>query len=58
MGKVHGDIKNTKGNAYAIKEYDCMNQPIKMHILNPDFVTPVIEKIQRICITKSEMKMV
>ena len=37
-------LKNTKGNSYAIKEYNCMNQPIKMHILNPDFVTPVIEK--------------
>lgn len=37
-------LKNTKGNSYAIKEYDYMHQPIKMHILNPDFVTPIIEK--------------
>lgn len=37
-------LKNTKGNSYAIKEYDYMRQPIKMHILNPDFVTPIIEK--------------
>ncbi|HBJ2609717.1 TPA: phage portal protein [Clostridium botulinum] len=37
-------LKNTKGNSYAIKEYDYMHQPTKMHILNPDFVTPIIEK--------------
>lgn len=37
-------LKNIKGNSYAVKEYDYMQQPIKMHILNPDFVIPVIEK--------------
>ncbi|NEZ74258.1 phage portal protein [Clostridium botulinum] len=37
-------LKDINGNSYAIKEYDYMYQPIKMHILKPSFVTPVIEK--------------
>jgi HK97 family phage portal protein len=37
-------LKDIKGNSYAIKEYDYRYQPIKIHILNPDYVEPVIEK--------------
>ncbi|AWZ48448.1 phage portal protein [Clostridiaceae bacterium 14S0207] len=36
-------LKDIKGNAYAILEYDYMQQPKQVHILNPSFVTPVIE---------------
>lgn len=37
-------IKNIKGNAYALMEYDMFMQPTAFHILNPDLVEPVIEK--------------
>lgn len=42
--RVMEALKNLKGNSYALIEYDHNYQPIKFHILNPDFVEPVIEK--------------
>lgn len=42
--RVMETLKNTKGNAYSLIEYDHNYQPIKLHILDPDFVEPVIEK--------------
>lgn len=37
-------LKNTKGNAYSLIEYDSNYQPVRLHILNPELVEPVIEK--------------
>ena len=42
--RVMETLKNIKGNSYASIEYDYKFQPIKLHILNPDFVNPIIEK--------------
>lgn len=42
--RVMETLKNIKGNSYAVIEYDYNYQPNKLHILNPDFVEPVIEK--------------
>lgn len=36
-------IRNTEGNAYAIKEYDMMYQPRALWVLDPNKVEPVIE---------------
>lgn len=36
-------IRNTKGNAYAMKEYDERFQVVALNILDPDRVEPVIE---------------
>lgn len=36
-------IRNTKGNAYAMKEYDARYQVKALHLLDPDRVEPVIE---------------
>lgn len=42
--RVMETLKNIKGNSYAAIEYDTSYQPMNLHILNPDFVEPVIEK--------------
>lgn len=42
--RVMEALKNIKGNAYSLIEYDYMYQPIRFHVLNSDFVEPVIEK--------------
>lgn len=42
--RVMETLKNIKGNAYAVIEYDYKYQPMRLHILNSDFVEPVIEK--------------
>lgn len=40
-------LRNTKGAAYAIKEYDYMEEIEKLWVLNPDYVTPVLESESR-----------
>lgn len=42
--RVMETLKNIYGNSYAMIEYDYNYQPIKMHILDPGYVEPIIEK--------------
>lgn len=41
--RIMETIRDTKGNAYALKEYDDRFQVIAINILDPDRVEPVIE---------------
>lgn len=40
-------LRNTKGAAYAIKEYDYMGEIEKIWVLNPDYVNPILESESR-----------
>lgn len=42
--RVMETLKNIKGNAYSLIEYNHFYQPIRFHVLNSDFVEPVVEK--------------
>ena len=37
-------LKNINGNSYSLIEYDESYQPVALHILNPGYVDPIIEK--------------
>lgn len=40
-------LRNTKGVAYAIKEYGYMEEIEKLWVLNPDYVNPILESESR-----------
>ncbi|BDR82548.1 phage portal protein [Clostridium tetani] len=42
--RVMETLKNIHGNSYSIIEYDYLYTPIKLHILDPTLVIPIIEK--------------